>query len=94
MSDPTSLKYTQALAVAYNCLGDKGQLEAVNNKLASLGGGKVGADYIPSLISFAQNADAPALAQTSSVGGGSFPQSTPQTSVASAAYAQSAEDEK
>ena len=98
MSEPTSLKYTQALAVAYNCLGNKGQLEAVNNKLASLGGGKVGADYIPSLISFAQNADAPALAQTpsasSSAGGGSYLQSTPQTSVASAAYAPSAADEK
>ena len=51
-SDPSSIKYTQALAVAYNCVGNKSQLEAVNNKLASMGAGRVGDDYIPSLISF------------------------------------------
>ncbi len=85
LSEPTSLKYTQALAVAYNCLGDKAQLETVNNKLASLGGGKVGADYIPSLISFAQNNDAPALAQNKSfpTNGQSSSTTTPASAISS-----------
>lgn len=82
VSDPTSLKYTQALAVAYNCLGNKEQLELINNKLASLGGGKVGADYIPSLISFAQNTDATSLAQSRpSVANGSYAPSEESSSV-------------
>lgn len=53
-SDPTSMKYTQALAIAYNCTGNKAQLETVNNKLASMGGGRVASDYIPTLISYSQ----------------------------------------
>ena len=54
VSDPTSLKYTQALAVAYKCIGMEAELETVNNKLASMGGGRISSDYIPSLISFSQ----------------------------------------
>lgn len=55
ISDPLSLKYTQALAVAYNCVGDKQNFEIINNKLASLGGGKIDANYIPQLIEFSQD---------------------------------------
>lgn len=51
-SDPTSLKYNQALTVAYNCVGNTSQFEKANNKLASLGGGRISQDYIPSLISY------------------------------------------
>ncbi len=54
-SDPISVKYTQALAVAYNCTGNIQELEQVNNKLASLGAGKIGQDYIPSLIAYGQD---------------------------------------
>lgn len=66
VSDPTSLKYTQALAIAYNCLGDKAQLDATNRKLASMGGGKISSDYIPSLLSFSQNGVEPDMSQAAS----------------------------
>lgn len=52
ISDPLSLKYTQALAVAYNCIGDKPNFDIINNKLASLGGGKIESNFIPQLIEF------------------------------------------
>ena len=52
ISDPLSLKYTQALAVAYNCIGDKENFNIINNKLASLGGGKIESNFIPQLIEF------------------------------------------
>ena len=52
ISDPLSLKYTQALAVAYNCIGDKANFNIINNKLASLGGGKIESNFIPQLIEF------------------------------------------
>lgn len=51
-SDPLSLKYTQALAIAYNCIGDEPNFNIINNKLASLGGGKVESNFIPQLIEF------------------------------------------
>ena len=51
-SDPMSLKYTQALAIAYNCIGDKANFNIINNKLASLGGGKIESNFIPQLIEF------------------------------------------
>lgn len=55
-SEPTSIKYTQALAIAYKCVGNTSQMDVVNNKLSSLGGGRVSADIIPSLISFSDSA--------------------------------------
>lgn len=60
MAEPSSLKYTQALAVAYNCTGNKDQLAETNKKLASLGGGKVGDDFIPVPISYSNNSVATA----------------------------------
>lgn len=58
-SDPASVKYTKALAVAYNCSGNTSRLTEVNNKLASLGGGRIAADFIPTLISYGADTDAP-----------------------------------
>lgn len=56
ISDPLSLKYTQALAVAYICTGDKENFGLVNYKLASLGGGKIEENVIPRFIDFVQEA--------------------------------------
>lgn len=55
VSDPMSLKYTQALAVAYNCNGNKTQFALVNNKLASMGGGRITSDFVPTIITFASS---------------------------------------
>src|SRR5574344_69757 len=52
LSDPTSVKYTQALGICYSCMGDTKQLEAANFKLSALGGGKISASAAPSLIGF------------------------------------------
>ena len=54
IDDPQSLKYTQALAVAYNSIGDEANFNIINNKLASLGGGKIDSNFIPQLIDFNQ----------------------------------------
>lgn len=51
-SDPTSLKYMEALATSYYCLGDTGELNALNSKIASLGGQTVSTKSIPSLMAF------------------------------------------
>ena len=51
-NDPTSVRYTQALAVAYSCLGDQSQLDIVNAKLSSIGVQTVTADVTPSLMTY------------------------------------------
>lgn len=51
-NDPTSVKYTQALAVAYSCLGNQSQLDIVNAKLSSIGVQTVTADVTPSLMTY------------------------------------------
>lgn len=51
-ADPTSLKYMEALATAYNCLGETSQMETVNNKIASLGGQTVSASSVPALVAY------------------------------------------
>lgn len=51
-SDPTSLKYMEALATAYQCLGNSGEMSALNTKISSLGGNTVSASSIPSLMAF------------------------------------------
>lgn len=66
-SDPSSIKYTQALAVAYNCIGNTAQLQQVNNKLASMGAGRVGSDYIPSFISFSRESNSPSVDMVSNI---------------------------
>nr|MBP7471916.1 caspase family protein [Prevotella sp.] len=67
MSNPTSLKYTQALAIAYSCMGDAKQLDATNVKLAALGGENISSSIAPSLIGFDdKTATTSSLASTTS----------------------------
>lgn len=54
-SDPTSLKYMEALATSYQCLGNSSEMSALNNKISSLGGNAVSASSIPSLMAFSDN---------------------------------------
>jgi len=54
-SDPASLKYMEALATAYQCLGNSGEMNALNSKISSLGGNAVSASSIPSLMAFSDN---------------------------------------
>lgn len=51
-SDPTAVRYMEALASVYSCMGETAQLETINNKLASLGGHTVSASTIPSLMTY------------------------------------------
>lgn len=51
-NDPASVKYMQALATAYSCMGDQGQLDAVNAKLSSLGARTIVANSTPALITY------------------------------------------
>ena len=51
-SDPTSVKYLEALATAYSCMGEADRLSAVNSKIASLGGQTVQASSMPSLMAY------------------------------------------
>ena len=51
-AEPSSLKYTEALAVAYKCIDELKQMEIVNNKLASMGGGRISSNVIPTLLSY------------------------------------------
>ena len=92
-SDPTSLKYTQALAVAYKCIEEDKELEAVNNKLASMGGGRIPSDYIPSLISYSQEGGQVALAQNTggSSGSGAYRQQAAQAAASSYSASSSSE---
>lgn len=49
-NDPTSVKYAQALATAYSCMGDHSRLETANAKLSSMGGQTVAANATPALM--------------------------------------------
>lgn len=64
-NDPTSIKYMQALATAYSCMGAQDQLDAANTKLSSIGGHTVATNAIPALITYsgktpAQSGNTPA----------------------------------
>lgn len=52
LSNPTSIKYMQALAIAYSCTNNTKQLDATNFKLQTLGSAKVSQNAIPSLVGF------------------------------------------
>ena len=65
VNDPLSLKYTQALVIAYKCIGDEDNFNTTNNKLASLGGGKVESNFIPQIIEFSGDVKANLLAYSS-----------------------------
>lgn len=51
-SDPTSVKYMQALATAYSCIGDQSQLDAINAKLSAIGSHTIATNVTPVLISY------------------------------------------
>lgn len=51
-SDPMSVKYLEALATAYSCMGEADRLAAVNSKISSLGGQAVQASVMPSLMAY------------------------------------------
>ncbi len=55
-NDPSAVKYLQALAMSYNCMGEQSQFDAVNAKLATMGGGTIAKDAIPELMSFSDKA--------------------------------------
>ena len=48
---PNSVKYMQALAVAYDCLGKAKEFEDINKKLASMGAATIEANVTPTLLS-------------------------------------------
>ncbi len=54
-SDPSSVKYTQALAVAYNCIGNTTKLESANHRLSMMGSSTIDSGYILSLINYSDN---------------------------------------
>ena len=68
-NDPTSIKYLQALAISYSCLHNEEQLQAVNAKLLSLGGGYIASDVMPTMMTYSDNTMA-SNTRTSSLGGG------------------------
>ena len=47
---PQETAYTEALAIAYNCLKDRSNLEIVNDKLLAMGIKEVGANTVPELL--------------------------------------------
>lgn len=49
-SDPMSMKYLEALATTYSCMGETDRLAAVNSKISSLGGQTVQTSAMPSLM--------------------------------------------
>ena len=81
-NDPTSVKYMQALATAYSCMGDQGQLDVINTKLSSIGGRTIAANATPALITYsgkapAQSSNAPVANLTAAnvpAGGSNAPQ--------------------
>lgn len=58
-NDPASVKYKQALATAYSCMGDRNRLETVNTQLAALGCAVIAANSTPALIAYSERAPAP-----------------------------------
>jgi len=51
-NEPNSVKYMQALATAYSCIGNQKQLEIINENLSSIGAQTVASNTIPALISY------------------------------------------
>lgn len=57
-SDPTAVKYLQALATAYSCLGNTIELQNANKRLASVGMKGIEENAIPQLLSFGEGSQA------------------------------------
>ncbi len=58
-NDPTDVKYVQALATAYSCLGNETQLNNMNMKLRQMGRNEVARDVMPTLISHSGKISSP-----------------------------------
>lgn len=54
-SDPTSLKYLQALATAYSFVGNSGMAETTNGKILALGGQPVQTSDMPSMVGYSNS---------------------------------------
>lgn len=54
-SDPTSVKYLTALAVAYNCLDNSAAFEDTNSRIVALGGKPVSNIYMPPVMTANEN---------------------------------------
>ncbi len=87
-NDPSSVKYTRALAIAYSCIGDDAKLEYANDKLNRLGGGTVSSDAVPSLISYSSDSQVSgnAIASSSSLSSTSASEDIPLYSVFAKEY--------
>ena len=51
-NDPNSVKYMQALAVAYSCMNDMAALSEINSRLSSIGAATVADNVTPSIINY------------------------------------------
>lgn len=60
---PNSVKYMQALAVAYDCLGKTQEFEDVNKKLANMGAATIESNVTPTLLSHSAKTLTTATAQ-------------------------------
>lgn len=75
---PNSVKYLQALGMAYSCMGSQDQLEAVNGKLTGIGAQAIAANVAPTLVSYSgKEPVSPAASSASS--SSSFASATPTT---------------
>lgn len=83
-NDPTSVKYMQALATAYSCMGDQAQLDAINNRLTAIGGHTVAANITPALITYSSPSTAQRMTAATSSAASST--QTGQSNVPSRSY--------
>lgn len=63
-SDPTSVKYLQALATAYSCTGNDDMAAATNHKILALGGQAMAASAVPAMVTYSNRAAQTAAAAT------------------------------
>lgn len=54
-NDPAAVKYMQALATTYSCLGENQKLSSTNNKLSAMGIRSVEENAIPQMLSYGDN---------------------------------------
>lgn len=85
-SDPSAVRYMQALATAYSCMGELKKLQDTNTRLASMGISGVEENVIPQMMAFGDTSvknsqsAAPNLSMASGGAGGSFTAADTQSS--------------
>lgn len=84
-NSPNSVKYMQALAIAYDCMGNDSGFETVNGKLAGIGAQTVAANSTPTLITHSSKSSTAtslgSAAASSYTAASSVTQPTPSQSV-------------